>query len=196
LRSRERLLRRVVPRASLPQSADRLLRRLVDAGLLTTKDGTIELAHERLINDWPKLPLKTWLAQDATDRRLIDQLRERVNDDTLPDGLLAQAEELLQRDRELATEELGIAQLVQRAKDQKRTRERRWWLVLGVISIVALGFLGLAWWALGQPSEAANQARFANIERERARSQLLAIEARRADAEATKPDDIERAGAL
>ena len=32
----ERLLRRVVPRASLPQSADRLTGRLVDAGLLTT----------------------------------------------------------------------------------------------------------------------------------------------------------------
>ena len=31
----ERLLRRVVPRASLPQAADRLLGRLVDAGLLT-----------------------------------------------------------------------------------------------------------------------------------------------------------------
>jgi hypothetical protein len=85
----ERLLRRVVPRASLPQSAHRVIGRLVDAGLLMTKNGTIELAHERLINDWPKLPLKTWLAQDARDRRLIDQLRQRVNDDTLPEGLLA-----------------------------------------------------------------------------------------------------------
>jgi len=84
-REGERLLRRVVPRTSLPKSADRILRRLVDAGLLTTMDGTIELAHERLINDWPKLPLTTWLGQDATDRRLIDQLRQRVNDDTLPD---------------------------------------------------------------------------------------------------------------
>jgi hypothetical protein len=67
----ERLLRRVVPRATLPQSADRVLRRLIDAGLLTTKDGTVELAHERLIDDWPKLPLKTWLVQDAAERRLI-----------------------------------------------------------------------------------------------------------------------------
>ena len=74
----ERLLRRVVPRASLPQAADRLIGRLVDAGLLMAKDGTIELAHERLIGDWPQLPLKTWLTQDATDRRLIDQLRQRV----------------------------------------------------------------------------------------------------------------------
>jgi hypothetical protein len=116
----ERLLRRVVSRASMPQPAGRVLRRLVDAGLLTTKDGTIELAHERLINDWPKLPLKTWLAQDAADRRLIDQLRQRADDDTLPDGLLAQAEELLQRDRELAAEEPALAQLVQRSKDRKR----------------------------------------------------------------------------
>ena len=82
----ERLLRRVVPRESLPQSADRVISRLVDAGLLTTKDGTIELAHERVIGNWPKLPLNTWLAQDATDRRLIDQLRQRVNDDTCRTG--------------------------------------------------------------------------------------------------------------
>jgi hypothetical protein len=114
----ERLLRRVVPRASLAQPADRILRRLIDAGLLT-----IELAHERLINDWPKLPLKRWLAQDASDRRLIDQLRQCTNDDTLPDGLLAQAKELLQRDHELAAEERPLAQLVQRARDQKHARE-------------------------------------------------------------------------
>ena len=57
------------------------------------------------------MPLKTWLAQDATDRHLIDQLRERVNDDTLPDGLLAQAEDLLGRDHELTAEEPALAQL-------------------------------------------------------------------------------------
>jgi hypothetical protein len=150
----ERLLRRVAPRASLPQSADRLARRLVDAGLLTAKDGTIELAHERLINDWPKLPLKTWLAQDATDRRLIDQLRQRVNDDTLPDGLLAQAEELLQRDQELAAEEPALAQLVHRSKDRKRARERRRWIFLGLAVIVAAVFAALSGWALKQRSVA------------------------------------------
>ena len=115
----ERVLRRVVSRASLPQSADRLVGRLVNAGLLITKDGTIELAHERLIDDRPKLPLKTWLAQDAADRRLIDQLQQRVHDETLPDGLLAQAEELLQRDHELAVEEPELAILVRRSRDQR-----------------------------------------------------------------------------
>ncbi len=132
----ERLLRRVVPRASLPQAADRLIGRLVDAGLLTTKDGTIELAHERVIGDWPKLPLKTWLAQDAADRRLIDQLRQRLDDDTLPDGLLSQAEELLQRDHQLAVEEPALAKLVQRSRDQRRARERRRRLVLGGVALL------------------------------------------------------------
>jgi WD40 repeat protein len=115
----ERLLRRLVPRASLPQSASRVIDRLVDAGLLTTRNGTIEVAHERLIDDWPKLKLRKWLAQDSNDRRLIDRLRERVNDDTLSDGLLGQAEELLQRDYELAPEEPALAKLVQRSRGQR-----------------------------------------------------------------------------
>jgi hypothetical protein len=150
----ERLLRRVVPRASLPQAADRILRRLIDAGLLTTRDGTIELAHERLINDWPRLPLKAWLAQDAADRRLIDQLHQRANDDTLPDGLLAQAEELLQRDQEVAAEEPAIGQLVQRSRDQRRAREWRRRMSVGLAVIVAIVFAALAGWALNQRSEA------------------------------------------
>jgi hypothetical protein len=45
----EGLLRRVVLRTALPHPADRLIGRLVDAGLLLTEDATIELAHERLI---------------------------------------------------------------------------------------------------------------------------------------------------
>jgi hypothetical protein len=199
----ERLLRRVVPRASLPQSADRVIRRLVDAGLLTTKEGTIELAHERLINDWPKLSLKTWLAQDAADRRLIDQLRERVNDDTLPDGLLAQAEELLRRDRELAAEEPAVATLVQRSRDQKRARELRRWLFLGLAVVVAVGFAIVAGFAWVQWGEATNQtqladaaAKLAQAERDKARSQFLAVQARRAATDANTSDVVELAGAL
>jgi WD40 repeat protein len=185
----DRLLRRVVSRASMPQAADRVVNRLVDAGLLLTKEATIELAHERLIDDWPKLPLKTWLGQDATDRRLIDQLRQRVNDDTLPDGLLSQAEDLLRGDHELTAEEPGIAQLVHRSRDQQRARERRWWIALGGVLFVAIILAAIGAYALVQKSEAQTQ-------RDRARSQLLAIEARRASSGATTPDDIERAGGL
>ena len=71
----ERLLRGVVPRASLPQLADRVIGRLVDAGLLMTRNGTIELTHERLIDNWPKLPLKMWLAQDPHRRRVRAPLK-------------------------------------------------------------------------------------------------------------------------
>src|SRR5271165_1173644 len=199
----ERLLRRVVPRASLQRSADSVIGRLVDAGLLETKDATIELAHERLIDDWPKLPLKTWLDQDATDRRLIDQLRQRVDDDTLPDGLLAQAEELLQRDHELPVEEPALAKLVQRSRDQRRARERRRHMLLGGALLVALVFAVVAWFASVQRSEAINQTQLADVaskrarvERDKARMGLLAMQARRADAGANTPDDIGRAGAL
>jgi WD40 repeat protein len=153
----ERLLRRVVPRPSLPQPADRVVGRLVDAGLLITKNGTIELAHERLIDDWPKLPLKTWLAHDAADRRLIDQLRQRVNDDTLPDGLLAQAEELLERDHQLSAEEPALAELVQRSRGQKRARERRRRFLVGIALCAALGFAMLASFAFVKRNEAEGQ---------------------------------------
>ena len=192
----DRLLRRVVSRASLPRAADRLIGRLVDAGLLVTKEGTIELAHERLIDDWPKLQLKTWLAQDATDRLLIDQLRQRLNDDTLPDGLLAQAEELLHNDHELAVEEPEIAKLVQRSRHQKRTRERRRRILLGATVIVALLFAVLAGFALIQTKLANVAKEQAAAEGEKERVQLLAMQARKADTEATSADDIERAGAL
>ena len=167
----ERLLRRLVPRASLPPRADRVIDRLVDAGVLLTKDATIELAHERLIDDWPQLPLKSWLAQDATDSRLIDQLRQRAEDDTLPDGLLAQAQELLQRDHELAMDEPALATLVQRSRSQKRARERRRRIILGIAVVTALVLAVLAGFAFVQQNEANIAKEQAQVERDRAREQ-------------------------
>jgi hypothetical protein len=167
----ERLLRRVVSRALLPQSANRVISRLVDAGLLLTKDGTIEVAHERLIDDWPTLPLKTWLIQDATDRRLIDQLRQRVDDGILADGLLSQAEELVQRDLEFAIEEPALAKLLQRARRQKRALERRRSILFSGALIVALVLAllaGIAWW---QKNEAENRKHAAEVASAEARRQ-------------------------
>ena len=68
-----------------------------------------------------------------------------------------QAEELLERDLELATEEPALAKLVQRSRDQRIEAE---------------------------------------IQHERTRAQLLAMQARRATAETYASDDIERGGAL
>ena len=68
-------------------------------------------------------------------------------------------------------------------------RERRRRLLLGGALLTAIVFLGVAWFAQVQRSEA-------QLQRDHARMQLLAIEARRASAGATTPDYIERAGGL
>jgi WD40 repeat protein len=185
----ERLLRRVVQRASLPQSGSRLIGRLVDAGLLTTKDATIELAHERVIGNWPKLPLNTWLAQDAADRRLIDQLRQRVNDDALSGGLLAQAKELLQRDHSLQSRNRGSRSWcsVRKTRSGGASSEGECSSAVHCSSALAVAVLaGVAW----------KQKNEAQIQRDTARMELLAMRARRTDTEARSPHEIELAGAL
>ena len=139
----ERYLRRPASRASLPQAAGRLLDRLVEARLLIAKSKTVELAHERLIDDWTwcrngevsSFPIRTWLAQDAADRTLIDQLRRRDGDDVLPDGLLARAEEMLRRDPELAREEPDVFARVTRSR---RTKTRRKLSLVAAALVLAL----------------------------------------------------------
>ena len=90
-------------------------------------------------------------------------------------------------------------------------------MVLGGVVLVALVFAGVAWFAWVKQGEAINQTQLANIakvqadenakaadvatkqaenERDRARMQLLAMQARRAAVEADTPDRIERAAAL
>jgi len=126
----ERYLRRPAPRASLPQAAARLLDRLVEARLLIARGEIVELAHERLIDDWTwcrnreviSFPIRSWLAEDAADRVLIERLRRWDGDDVLPDGLLARAEEMLRRDPELAREEPDVFARVTRSR---RTKTRR-----------------------------------------------------------------------
>ncbi|PPK66052.1 hypothetical protein CLV40_11116 [Actinokineospora auranticolor] len=53
---RERLL------ATAPAAAARVLTALTDAGLLTTADTTVEIAHEALLRAWPRL--RSWIDAD------------------------------------------------------------------------------------------------------------------------------------
>ncbi|MEN8649519.1 hypothetical protein ABCR94_02405 [Streptomyces sp. 21So2-11] len=53
-------------------TADRVLERLVRARLLTTDDGTVNLAHEALITAWPRL--RGWIATDRERLRLHRRL--------------------------------------------------------------------------------------------------------------------------
>jgi DNA-binding SARP family transcriptional activator/WD40 repeat protein len=68
--------RRRVPVAELtamPQPAvARVIERLVAARLITRGDGAVEVAHEALFREWPRL--RGWLADDSADRALQGRL--------------------------------------------------------------------------------------------------------------------------
>ncbi|MDP9328166.1 MAG: hypothetical protein M3P10_08160, partial [Actinomycetota bacterium] len=54
--------------------ASRALAVLADARLVTVSEGTIEVAHEALLREWPRL--RDWLEEDAEGRRLHRHLAE------------------------------------------------------------------------------------------------------------------------
>src|SRR5256886_13947373 len=66
------VVRRRVPLAKLDADHDervaQVLAILTDARLLTTSDGTVEVAHEALLREWPRL--QSWLEEDLEGRRM------------------------------------------------------------------------------------------------------------------------------
>jgi WD40 repeat protein/DNA-binding SARP family transcriptional activator len=64
--------RRRVPLAELDADSDeqvaQVLAILTDARLLTTSDGTVEVAHEALLREWPRM--QRWLEEDKEGRRM------------------------------------------------------------------------------------------------------------------------------
>jgi WD40 repeat protein/DNA-binding SARP family transcriptional activator len=62
-------------RAALEELGDEqteVVERLADRRLLTLSDGSVEVAHEALLREWPRL--RAWLAEDAEGRRLHRRL--------------------------------------------------------------------------------------------------------------------------
>ena len=67
----EGVVRRRVPLSEFDQSDERVaivLTSLTDARLLTSGDGYVEVAHEALLREWPRL--QRWLEEDAAGRQL------------------------------------------------------------------------------------------------------------------------------
>jgi WD40 repeat protein/DNA-binding SARP family transcriptional activator len=66
------VVRRRVPLAELDADRDervaQVLALLTDARLLTTSDGTVEVAHEALLREWPRV--QSWLEEDVEGRRM------------------------------------------------------------------------------------------------------------------------------
>jgi WD40 repeat protein/DNA-binding SARP family transcriptional activator len=72
------VVRRRVPLAELDADTDervaQVLALLTDARLLTTSDGTVEVAHEALLREWPRV--QSWLEEDVEGRRMQLHLAE------------------------------------------------------------------------------------------------------------------------
>ena len=61
--------------SSASDGAAAVLDELADDRLLTIGEGEVEVAHEALLREWPRL--RGWLEEDAQGRRLHHQLRQR-----------------------------------------------------------------------------------------------------------------------
>ena len=55
-----------------------MLAELTDDRLLTISEGEVEVAHEALLREWPRL--RGWLEEDAEGRRLHHQLRNAARE--------------------------------------------------------------------------------------------------------------------
>jgi hypothetical protein len=137
---------------------------------------------------------------------MLAQAREwlaRRRDDLSPaEGGYIEASLALQRreeeEREVARQaEIGrqqeLAQAAVKLANEQRRRAKI--AVVGVVvALVLAAFAMVAGYeAFTAKKEADENANAAQVERDKARMQLLAMQARRADAEATSPDGIERA---
>jgi WD40 repeat protein/DNA-binding SARP family transcriptional activator len=78
----EALTRRRVTRVELEADQDErvahVLETLVERRLLVADNGTVELVHEALLEQWPRL--KTWLEEDAQGRRLHLHLAQAASE--------------------------------------------------------------------------------------------------------------------
>ena len=61
-------MRRRIALAELEGGVAEVVEHLADRRLLTVSDGAVEVAHEALLREWPRL--RAWLAEDAEGRRL------------------------------------------------------------------------------------------------------------------------------
>jgi WD40 repeat protein/class 3 adenylate cyclase/energy-coupling factor transporter ATP-binding protein EcfA2 len=197
-------VRRRVPLTELDVQRDEdvahVLAALTDARLLTTTETTVEVAHEALLREWPRL--RDWLEENAEGRRLHLHLAQTVGEwqeggrdpaDLFRGARLASALdwtaehslELNEAEREFLEESRGAAERA--AERQRRTNRRLQGLLAGtaVLLVVALiaGSLAISQRRVAQRAERASIARElanasrANLTVDPERSVLLATQA-------------------
>jgi WD40 repeat protein/DNA-binding SARP family transcriptional activator len=150
---------------------------LVDSRLVTVDEGALEVAHEALLREWPRL--RAWLEDDAEGRRLHQHLIHAARDwqasdrdrgelyrgarlAAALDWAAKQREELNELEREFLDESRAEAE--HEAEHQRQTNRRLRALLAGLAALLALAVTaGVV--ALNQRGEARDAARIADAQR-------------------------------
>lgn len=204
-------VRRRVPRAELAAlptvDVDSVLHTLATHRLINTDDGAVEIAHEAVLEEWPRL--RAWLVEDLAGLRLHRSLTDAAtvwaNDGRGPEDLLrgvrlaATMDWAESRTAELTTVEAGFLaasqeaeehaarQARERARAQARANRRLRWLT-GALVVVLIAAMGAGGVAVVQRDRADDRTREADsralaarsaAERDLDRALLLAVAATR-----------------
>jgi WD40 repeat protein/class 3 adenylate cyclase/tRNA A-37 threonylcarbamoyl transferase component Bud32 len=195
----------LAPEGTPPAAVRALLDRLADARLVTLSNGTVEVAHEVLIREWPTL--RGWLEEDRAGIRLHRQLSQasrlwhaggREDSDLYRGTRLEAAIDWVQTHQAAlnATERAFLDASVDGAaraqNEQLRTNRRLRRLVSGIalLLVAAMGLVVFALMSRGQAVSAETAARAQGLAAESENQQsvdperalLLAIDAVRTEA--------------
>jgi len=184
-----RLIRYDALLAELPRgdtaTAEHVLRLLDQERLITLDDGTVQIIHEAVLRQWPRLA--DWLAKHrawiAVHQRLIDEARQWDRNDQQPDLLLPGSRlsvinEQLDDSRRVSLGPLEIAFL--QASQRRKTRAE--WARRLVVLVLALAVIvtGAFAWVAHKSSTAAHT--------QQANAQSRALAARADALRATNPE--------
>jgi WD40 repeat protein len=173
----ETIVRRRLSMAELetigdPRVGD-VIEKLTVGRLLTRDEGTVEVAHEALIREWPRL--REWIEADAAGRQLRLHLIEaaqawnaggRGDEDLYRAARLAAALEWsVEHEAELNAVERDFLEASRASAAQAAERQRRTNRILrgllagaGVLLLLAVGAGAVAWIQAGQNAENASNA--------------------------------------
>jgi WD40 repeat protein/class 3 adenylate cyclase len=171
--------------------------------LLTTSEGSVEVAHEALLTEWPRL--REWLAEDAQGRQLRLHLTEASKQwersgreagelyrgarlSATLDWSTLHGRELNDREREFVAASQDASE--REAQRQRRTNRRLRGLLVGVAAFLVLALVAgsLALVQRGQARRSADQARTQSV---RARREAIDALSQRLGAQALDQRDLQ-----
>ncbi|WP_169747867.1 trypsin-like peptidase domain-containing protein [Pseudonocardia acaciae] len=143
-----RFVRRPVPMTEIPPEARHLVPRLAAGRLVVTQHHgnggeTVELAHQALVEHWPRL--RAWLAEDRDFlawRAQLDQQRERWERAAHDAGALLRGTALAAAQQWMPTRGAEVSpasqDYVRRSVVRQRREVRRWRVVTAVLAVLVL----------------------------------------------------------